>query len=193
MIVFVAWTQAAAGEISLDFMLTHFVLSLQGVQMGQVWTLLTSAFSHRDATHLLVNMVGIWFFGMGLTPVADGKDLIQLVVVGAILGSIGYILHQLIVEGDSGALGASGAAATLALAYALCFPRRKLLLFFFIPLPATVAAGAFILFDFAGLAYGGTGIAHAAHLVGAAWGVAWWWFVGRRRLSGSPSQSKNRP
>ena len=38
-------------------MFAHFTESLDNAARGRWWTALTSAFSHRDAAHLLANMV----------------------------------------------------------------------------------------------------------------------------------------
>jgi membrane associated rhomboid family serine protease len=67
----------------------------------------------------------------------------------------------------------------IAVMFAALFPDRTLLLQFFIPVPAAVAVGGYILLDVLGLVGGGSlggNVAHAAHLAGAAYGLAWWWF-----------------
>jgi len=45
------------------FAALNFTTSLEHMRAGRLHTLLTSAFSQRDSTHLLSNMVGLFFFG----------------------------------------------------------------------------------------------------------------------------------
>ena len=72
---------------------------------------------------------------------------------------------------DVPALGASGAISGLLLAYALHFPRHKILLFGIVPIPALVGVLAFVGIDLWGLLAqsrgGGLPIGHGAHLGGA--------------------------
>jgi membrane associated rhomboid family serine protease len=63
-----------------------------------------------------------------------------------------------------------------------CF-RARLYLNFFIPLPAAVAVGLFLLVDLFGvLNPRGDMIAHAAHLGGALYGFLYWFFIVRPAL-----------
>src|SRR5688572_2620766 len=65
------------------------------------------------------------------------------------------------------ALGASGAIAGVVIAFAMLFPNRMILLFFFIPMKAKWAALLFVVMDlYLGLD-GSDNIAHFAHLGGA--------------------------
>ena len=66
-------------------------------------------------------------------------------------------------------VGASGAVAGIVVLYALNFPRRTLLLFFVLPIPAWVAGVFLVVSDIWGAMGQGEGnIAYAAHLGGAA-------------------------
>jgi membrane associated rhomboid family serine protease len=52
----------------LMILLTYEQTSLDNFKSGRLHTLLTSAFSHRDANHLLNNMTGLYFFGSSVRP-----------------------------------------------------------------------------------------------------------------------------
>ena len=69
------------------------------------------------------------------------------------------------------ALGASGAIAGIIMAFALSFPREKILLFGILPMPAIFGAFAFMGLDLWGLyeqsSGSGLSIGHGAHLGGA--------------------------
>ena len=44
----------------------HFVVSLESMRSGRVWTALTSAFSQQDTMHLASNCISLFFFGSDL-------------------------------------------------------------------------------------------------------------------------------
>ena len=60
-----------------DFMDNYFALSLEGLQHGYVWQLLTYQFLHAGWLHLIFNMLAIYFFGRaggnrsGPRPISD--------------------------------------------------------------------------------------------------------------------------
>ncbi|KAF7135230.1 hypothetical protein RHSIM_Rhsim08G0143800 [Rhododendron simsii] len=59
--VFMLWRLA-----DQQFMLKHFTISVDNFKSGRVHTLITSAFSHIDAGHLVSNMIGLYFFGSNI-------------------------------------------------------------------------------------------------------------------------------
>ena len=65
--------------------------------------------------------------------------------------------------------------------FAMLFPKARLLLFFLFPLSARVAFLAYVGADVFGLTQSDTGIAHAAHLGGALYGLIWYFTRVRRR------------
>lgn len=93
---------------------------------------------------------------------------------------------------DRPALGASGAGRAISIAFAMLNPQATFLLYFFIPCPAWAVAGALIGLDLYSLnqelntkgqgAGAGRGVAHAAHLGGAVFGIMS--AVALRRMSG---------
>lgn len=180
--VFVAWHSVGRG--GLDFMAAHFLVSVESVLSLRLWTLLTSAFSHMDAAHLLVNMLAIYVFGRPVAETLGSRALLHLYVAGALLASVGHVVFGLVTGSTTPALGASGAAMAIAVVFAALFPKAKLLLNFFIPVPAAVAVLLYIAIDLAGLVgVGRGGIAHAAHLGGAVYGLAYFLVVVRPRWS----------
>jgi len=180
--VFILWHQVGTSRSGLRFMMDHFLVSGANVADGRVWTLLTSCFSHRDATHLLVNMLVLWVFGRDILGIIGPAQFIRLYIVGGILASIGHVAISMMTLDPSPALGASGSVMAIAVIFASLFPRRTLLLNFFIPVPAALAVAGYIALDVFGAFQGSTGIAHGAHLGGAAYGGWFWWRVLRPAL-----------
>jgi len=142
------------------------------------WTLLTAAFSHFDANHLLFNLIGLWVFGAPVQARYGPRAMVVLYIAGALCASLAHLALS-----SSPMLGASGAVLALSVVFALTFPQQRLLVWFLLPMPAWLAVGGFVVLDVVGLVGPGDGIAHAAHLGGAAFGAAWWWLTQRRAVS----------
>jgi membrane associated rhomboid family serine protease len=178
--VFVAWTQAR-GSLLGKVMADHFLVSVESIAHYRVWTLITSEFSHVDAGHLLFNMLGLWSFGRAVVQALGWRGLAVLYFAGGAAASVLHVLFGLATGDHSPALGASGAVMAIAVAFARLFPEARISLYFVIDLPAPVAVGGFVLLDVLGVVSPGDGVAHAAHLGGAAFGLLYVESILRRR------------
>lgn len=165
--VFVLWHLLVGNP--LHAMLQGNLLVAQGTVLSRPWTLLTYAFTHYDTSHLLFNMFGLYIFGRPVLERYGTRDLLVLYAGGALLGAIAHVVGTPVP-----ALGASASVMAVTVAYAATFPNRQLLLWFFLPVPAWLAAAGFIALDVMGAVGPGDGIAHAAHLGGAVFGMGWW-------------------
>jgi len=180
--VFVLWTQARNAGLT-SFMAAHFLVSAESVLSLRLWTLITSCFSHMDVWHLAFNMLAMWIFGRDVGLALGSRALVHLYLVGGIVSSLAQAAFGLVTGDMTPALGASGSVMALAVLFGALFPNRTLLLNFFIPVPAALAVGGYIVLDVLGVFGSGFGgnIAHAAHLGGAAYGLVYWWLWVRRR------------
>lgn len=186
-LVFVAWH--ALGDAGVEFMSKHFVVSLEAVSNLRIWTLVTSAFSHVDATHLLFNMIALYVFGRPVAMTLGTRGILHLYFAGALLASLGHVVFGLITGEPNPALGASGAVMAIAVVYAALYPKATLLINFFIPIPAALAVALYIALDLLGVIGMGVGrsnIAHAAHLGGALYGLGYYFVSVRPRLVRRP-------
>jgi len=182
-VVFVVWQIVGPGQIEL--MRANFLVSLDSVLSLRVWTLLTSAVSHIDTTHLLFNMIGLYVFGRDIERLLGGQAIWHLYIAGGLMGSVGHVLYSALSGSPNPALGASAAVMALAVIYGGLFPKRTLLINFFIPVPARLAVVLFIGLDLLGtFGLGGAGVANAAHLGGAAYGLGYYLLRIRPRLQG---------
>jgi membrane associated rhomboid family serine protease len=179
--VFILWHIAlGAGWFAQSLMSAHFTVSAESILNLRVWTLLTSAFSQVELFHLLFNLLGMWVFGREVGHRVGPRGLVVLYVGGAVVASAAHVLYNLISGDLVPALGASGSVMALAVMFGAMFPNRTLMINFFFPVPAAMAVGLYVLLDVFGLfGVGGGGIANAAHLGGAAFGLAY--YVGRSR------------
>ncbi len=138
----------------------------------EFWQVVSSAFLHGGGFHLAVNMLGIWMFGRDVERALGSIRFIQLYTVSVFAAAAA----QLITQGFGDpvpTVGASGGLFGLLGAYAMLFPRRKLILLFPpIPLPAPVFVALYAAFElYAGVTGTLSGIAHFAHLGGLVGGL----------------------
>ena len=135
--------------------------------------LLTHGFIHADWTHLLFNMITLYFFGR----------LIER-VIGGLIGPLGFVLFYLSAiviailptyvrhrhDPTYRSLGASGAVSAVLFAFILLQP-WAIIGVFFLPMPAILYAVAYVAYSIWMDRRGGDNINHSAHLSGALYGV----------------------
>ena len=82
------------------------VVTVDGVADGAYWRMMTSAFLHTDALHIILNMIGLWIFGSFLEQALGRWRFLSLYLLSAFAGSVA--IYWLSPE-FSRSLGASGA------------------------------------------------------------------------------------
>lgn len=193
-VVFAAWLVAVRGSDLWSFLATNFLVSTNRLQHGLWWTLLTAAFSHQELWHFLLNMIVLWSFGSVLERLLGARRFLAFYLVSAVVSSASHCLVSSWLLGDDrlAALGASGAVSAVLIAFALSFPKHKILLFGIIPIPALVGAALFVALDVWGLSAQTRGsalpIGHGAHLGGALCGVVYWAIALRGKLRPAASR-----
>jgi membrane associated rhomboid family serine protease len=194
-VVFLAWQMAAHGGDLWAFLARNFLVSSHRLGQGMWWTLLTAAFSHMELWHLALNMIVLWSFGNVLERLLGVRVFVTFYLVAAVFSSASHCLVSSLVLGDDriAALGASGAVSAVLLAFALLFPRHKILLFAVIPVPALAGALFFVALDLWGLLAQGRGaglpIGHGAHLGGALCGALFYFTYLKDRFPRMPAES----
>ena len=141
---------------------------------GEFYRLITAGFVHVNGTHLLVNMLTLYFFGPWL-EVTLGPIGYLIVYFGSELAAHTLALIVQHANARYSAVGASGAITGVLFAFCLFEPFRLLYLFFVIPIPAIVFAVGFVVFSMMAMQNRGSnqrgGLAHEVHLGGAIGGV----------------------
>jgi membrane associated rhomboid family serine protease len=137
------------------------------------YQLLTHMFTHADIGHIFFNMFNLWMFGRILENIWGAKRFLIFYMICGLAAAAAHLAVQYFTGGFSFAVGASGAVMGVMVAFAYLFPNTELM-FIFLPVPikAKWIIAIMVGFDlFGGLGYaGGDGIAHWAHLGGAAAG-----------------------
>ena len=139
----------------------------------EYYRLLTYGLIHADGTHLLFNMLTLFFFGRAMAPFYDaslGMFGFGLFYLGGLLVSIlpTYLKNR----GNSNyySLGASGAVSAVLFGYILLAPWSQILVLV-IPMPAIIYAVLYTAYSIYMDRRGQGHVNHSAHLWGAAYGV----------------------
>jgi membrane associated rhomboid family serine protease len=152
------------------------------------WQFLTYGFLHdpRNIGHILANMAGLFFLGRDIEDRYGTKEFVRLylamIVVGGVLWAAVEHVHG--ARPDNSVVGASGAIAGIVVLYAFNFPRRTLMLWFVVPLPAWLLGLLLVAYDAYGAIAGpgGSNVAFVVHLGGAAFAAVYYlldWNFGR--------------
>lgn len=144
-----------------------------GQALQRPWTFVTYMFVHAGLLHLLGNMLMLFVFGPPVEHRLGGRAFILYYLycgIGAAVLSL--LLSGFVASGATPIVGASGAVLGVGMAFAMLWPDAELFVF---PLPIPVKARTFILvligldIVFSQLTPQ-DGIAHLAHVGGAAFG-----------------------
>ncbi len=153
-------------------LLDRLILWPPAVRRGQVDRLLTHGFIHADWSHLLFNMITLFFFGrlaervvVGLAGPATFVLFYVSAIVVAILPS--YLRHR--DDPRYRSLGASGAVSAVLFASILLDP--WMLIFIPIPVPAILYGIGYVGWSWWADRNSADGVNHNAHLSGAIYGV----------------------
>lgn len=157
------------------------------IEALQVWRLVTFQFLHGNTSHLVFNMLGLYFLGTILERSWGSKQFLYFYLIsGAVGGGLFVAANTFGVFGVSYLVGASGGILALLMACAILFPHIKVLLFFIVPVNIRVIAAALAgIYFFSVLrdynAFGSNAGGNLCHLGGMATGFVW--VMGRGRLT----------
>ena len=135
------------------------------------YQIFTHMFTHANFGHIFFNMFSLWMFGRTLEAVWGPKKFLLFYLICGVGAAAAHLAVQYITGGGSFAVGASGAIMGVMVAFAYLFPNTELYIYMAIPVKAKWVIMAYVAFDlFGGLGRTSSGIAHWAHLGGAATG-----------------------
>lgn len=142
---------------------------------SEPWTAVTSMFVHGSLTHVLFNMLALYFFGSYLTQTTGERAMLGIYFIGGIVGSLFF---WLLGPANAVAVGASGAIFALGGALAVLRPMTRVIIFPIpIPMPLWIAViGGGLLISLM------PGIAWEAHLGGLLTGIVAATLLSRGRL-----------
>jgi len=139
------------------------------IKSGEQIRMLSSGFLHVDMTHLIFNMLTLWFFAPVVINFLGNFSFI-LVYFGSLI--FGSLLTMLFHKDDYGyrAVGASGAVTGVLYSAILLQPDMMLGIFFIIPMPVYIFEILYLLSSIYGMRAKNENIGHTAHFGGAVGG-----------------------
>lgn len=146
--------------------------------LARPWTLLTYMFLHDpdSITHILFNMLGLFFFGPRMEIELGGKNFLFLYFIsGIVAGLLSFFTPFTPI------IGASGAIFGVFMGFAYYWPRENIYIWGILPIQArwmVVLMTALSLYG--GLGFGMGNIAHFAHLGGFLGGYLFLKFLDRK-------------
>jgi len=168
------------------------------------WQLITYMFMHGGFWHLFFNMFALWMFGMELENLWGSRKFLWYYMVCGVGAGLAHLFISPLLGQPAPTIGASGAIYGVLIAFGMLFPDRPIYVYFLLPIRAKYFVAIYIGLE---LYYGVTGtadgVAHLAHLGGAAVGFvfllsdmnlipvrSWWNRIndGRRRAAGDESR-----
>ncbi len=143
------------------------------VSRFMIWQIVTSMFLHGGIFHIGINMLVLYMFGAGVEQRIGRGPFLRLYFGAGILAGLAYIVFGLFDAPFRPGVGASGGVMGVLVYFTMLNPNARVLFMMFIPMRTiwvtTIILGI-DLYWFAFAPPGGTGIAHTAHLGGAAFG-----------------------
>ncbi len=144
-----------------------YKFNIAGIRRGEQIRMFSSGFLHADFSHLLFNMLTLYFFA-DVVILALGVTLFVIIYLASLI--VGNLLsfYFLMEEYHYSALGAFGAVMGILYAAILFYPDMGLyLLFIPIPIPAWIFGILYLLYSIYGMKKSLGNIGHDAHFGGA--------------------------
>lgn len=157
-------------QVAMRPMLLHFALWPLATPeaLFRPWQLITYAFLHAGLLHIAFNMFTLYVFGAVLESYWGARRFLIYYLVCVLAAGATQLAVEYAARTGEPTLGASGGIFGVLLAFAMLFPRARLMLLIApIPLPAWLVVMVYGLLE---LFFGVTGtqasVAHFAHLGG---------------------------
>jgi membrane associated rhomboid family serine protease len=161
--------------------LTELLAFYPSFVLSRPWGLVTYMFVHspRSFTHILFNMIALYFFGPRVEERLGSAHFLRLYLISGIVGGPLSIVFN---QGGS-IVGASGAVFGVQLAFAKYWPRERIYIWGVLPVEAWLLVLITTVLALYGGFTGGGGVAHFAHLGGYL--GAWLYLIWMERRSPS--------
>src|SRR5437868_5308887 len=163
-----------AGPTIHSALMAFFALTAEGaVKNFLVWQIFTYMFLHGGFTHLLFNMLTLWFFGTQLERDWGTRRFLKYYFLCGMAAGVCVLIANLLTR-DVATIGASGAIFGVLVAFAVLYPNQTVLMNFLFPIKAKymvmIYAAIELLFPFR---LGQSGVSTIAHLGGMAFGYVY--------------------
>lgn len=149
------------------------------IQNKFIWQFATYMFTHANFSHILFNMLGLFFFGTQVERRMGSYEFLLFYMVSGILaGLFSFIVFVLTGSYSVILLGASGAVFAVLFAFAVYFPYARIYIMGIFPVKAPILVIGYAALElFSQMTSSRMGVAHLTHLAG--FGFAFLYFVVR--------------
>lgn len=148
----------------------------------EIWQLGTYMFMHGGMLHLLFNMFALWMFGMDLENDWGSRKFLSYYLLCGVGAGLSNLFIGPLFGSGAPTVGASGAIYGVLIAFGVTYPDRPIFLYFLLPIRARYFVLIYITLEvYAGVTGTHDGVAHFAHLGGAAVGFIYL-MIDQRRL-----------
>ncbi len=132
------------------------------------WQFFTYMFVHGGITHILFNMLGLFFFGAPVErKMGSSEFLLFYLSSGVLAGVFSFIIYTLTGAYNVYLLGASGAVYAVLLAYATYYPDSRVFIMGILPVRAPVLVLGFAAVAIFSQVFSlNSGVANLTHLAG---------------------------
>lgn len=136
------------------------------------WTIITNMFLHFDVSHILWNMLFLYWFGRILEELIGSGKVLAIYIISGLAGALAFFLGANLLSLGIGsyALGASGAIMGIILAAATLAPHYQIHMLFIGGVKLMYVALFVVILDLISIPSGFNTGGHLAHLGGAAMG-----------------------
>lgn len=142
-----------------------YKFNIAGIRKGEKIRMFSSGFLHADFSHLLFNMITLYFFANVVIISLGAVKFILIYLASLVFGNLlSFFFHK--EEFHYSAIGASGAVMGI-LYSAILFDPNAMLIVFVIPMKAWIFGILFLLFSIYGMKKSIGNIGHDAHFGGA--------------------------
>lgn len=147
-----------------------FKFNVGAIQRGEKYRMFTSAFLHGDVSHLIFNLLTLYFFAPVVISYFGNLQFLIVYFISLFTGSmLSLKIHEK--QPYYSAIGASGAITGVLYAAILLNPDAKLGLYFVLPVPAYLFGIGYLLYSLYGMKKQNDLIGHTAHFGGAIGGL----------------------
>jgi len=148
----------------------RYKFNVGNIKRGEQIRMFSSGFLHVDTTHLLFNMLTLYFFANAVISQLGSVNFLVIYVASLVFGNLlSLYFHK--DEYWYNAVGASGAVTGVLYAAILLQPEMSLYMFFIpIPIPGYVFGIGYLLYSIYGMKNRIGNIGHDAHFGGAVGG-----------------------
>ena len=144
-----------------------YKFNIGAIRRGEQFRMISSGFLHLDFSHLLFNMLTLYFFANVVLSSFGETNFVLIYLASLLVGNLlSFYFHKN--ELHYSAIGASGAVSGILYSAILFYPNMSLYLFFIpIPIPAWLFGILYLLYSIYGMKKSLGNIGHDAHFGGA--------------------------